>query len=129
MGQLGYDMAPSEFTRRLGRLGGDSIFVAVDGDACRGLMVLHIAAMLQVGHGVARIMTLVVDAACRGQGVGRRLTLHAAAWARAAGCDVLELTTGVQREQAHAFYTAAGFTMGALRFSMDLCDAGRETGS
>jgi GNAT superfamily N-acetyltransferase len=120
MGQLGYEMTLDQFGRRMALLGADVTVVASEGDVCHGLMVLHRAAMLQVGHSVARIMTLVVDEASRGRGVGRLLTGYAERWARAAGCDVLELTTNLRRTEAHAFYEAAGFTKGAYRFHMPL---------
>jgi aminoglycoside 6'-N-acetyltransferase I len=63
---------------------------------------------------------MVVDARQARRGIGRVLVKAGAQAARAAGCDVLELTTGPQREDAHAFYRAIGFSETAKRFSRSL---------
>ncbi len=80
--------------------------------------------MLHLPAPVARFGSLVVAEGARGRGVGALLVREAAALARAEGCAELELTTGLRRHAAHAFYAARGFTWTALRFGRTLLDGG-----
>ena len=50
---------------------------------------------------------------------------HAAAIARAAGCDMVRLTSGFQREAAHGFYEAQGMSKTGFTFRMLLTDRGK----
>jgi GNAT superfamily N-acetyltransferase len=52
----------------------------------------------------AEVLALVVDGACRGQGIGRRLMRTAEDWARDRGLVALRVRTRVARAQAHRFY-------------------------
>ncbi len=70
--------------------------------------------MLHVEGESARITVLVVDPAARREGIAATLVNRAREWA--AACPVLEVTTGLQREDAHEFYRALGFVPSALRF-------------
>jgi GNAT superfamily N-acetyltransferase len=58
----------------------------------------------------ATIGGLVVDESNRRSGIGERLMNHAENWARDRDCKVLWLRSGEAREDAHAFYTAIGYT-------------------
>lgn len=53
---------------------------------------------------------LVVDAAYRGKGVGKRLIRAVEDWARAQGLAVVRLSANVARTDAHGFYDRNGFT-------------------
>lgn len=57
----------------------------------------------------ARIEDLVVEPRSRGSGVGRQLVEAAVAQARAAGADVVDLTSNPQREAANRLYLRLGF--------------------
>jgi ribosomal protein S18 acetylase RimI-like enzyme len=57
----------------------------------------------------ARIEDVVVDAAARGAGVGRRLTEVAIERARGAGAKSIGLTSRPARAAANALYTSMGF--------------------
>ena len=70
--------------------------------------------MLHVEGQTARITALVVAPGFRRQGIASALVARAREWS--AGCAVLELTTGTQRTDAHAFYTREGFVSNAIRF-------------
>ncbi|MFC5513178.1 GNAT family N-acetyltransferase [Massilia jejuensis] len=60
------------------------------------------------GYGEAKCM--VVDAAARGQGIGRALLEQLALHALAAGVHELRLTTGARQRDAIALYERFGFT-------------------
>lgn len=113
--QLGYQVTEADIQARLAALTPeDCVLVAAEAETLPGIIALHRAEILHIGR-VARIMTLVVDEAARGKGVGRLLLEAGADWARQQGCAVLELTSGKQRLRAHAFYEGLGFTASGLR--------------
>ena len=115
---------PVEAAERLERIGRDpdgTLLVATGFDgAVIGLVAVHWCTMMQQERPVARITTMVVDDRERRRGIGRMLMKAAAQAARAAGCDVLELTTALHRAEAQAFYQSIGFTLTAQRFSRSL---------
>lgn len=63
---------------------------------------------------------LVVTAARRSQGIGRRLLDAATAWARDRGCTHLLLNSAVTRTDAHRFYLANGMTQTSLNFGREI---------
>jgi GNAT superfamily N-acetyltransferase len=97
--------------------------VAVGGDDVVGVVALSVAPFFERPGLGGRVVTLVVDAQARGRGVGRRLLAEAEATARARGCVRMEITSARSRDDAHAFYRAAGYTDWcdrAARFLKDL---------
>jgi len=121
--QLGYDVTASGAARRLGLLGStgcDPIYLAIEGERPLGLIAMHWTLMLQAEGPVARITALVVDEQERRREIGRQLLEHAIAAARRAGCVRIELTTALDRADAHRFYRANGFTATSLRFSREI---------
>ena len=62
-------------------------------------------------HGESRgeIVGLVVDAAHRGRGVGRRLVAEVEAWAAARGLEVVTVRSNVARTESHPFYERLGY--------------------
>ena len=86
-----------------------------DGAVC-GLIALDFMYYLPLGTTTCRITALVVTSAAQGRGVGRQLLREAERRARAAAAARLELTSGSQRSDAHAFYKACGYSDGTLRF-------------
>lgn len=58
---------------------------------------------------MAEIAGLVVDEACRGRGVGKRLMLAVEAWAGEKGCSSIGLRSNVIRKEAHTFYKNLGY--------------------
>lgn len=57
------------------------------------------------------IMSLAVDSAFRGLGLGRMLLDAIEGWARAAGCTGVRLVSGFDRVDAHQFYLHCGYTL------------------
>ena len=117
---LGHPASPTDVARRLARAreldpGGFQV-VAVTDDQVVGFVAAHLTPMLHRELPVGRVTTLVVAENRRGQGVGSFLLAAAENWCRDQGTIRIELTTGVERADAHAFYDRRGFRREGLRF-------------
>jgi ribosomal protein S18 acetylase RimI-like enzyme len=66
---------------------------------------------------IAYVYAMVVDAACRGQGIGTELIREVIDSAGKRGLKRVELDSGFPREKAHAFYEKLGFEKRAYLFS------------
>lgn len=93
-----------------------------EGRVC-GLVALDFMYYLPLDTITCRITALVVTAQSQGQGLGRQLLREAERRARVAGAARLELTSGSQRSDAHAFYKACGYSDGTVRFIKRLGEA------
>ena len=58
---------------------------------------------------LCRITSIVVDEKKRGSGVGSKLINHAKSVALSKKCNILEVTTSLQRQQTHEYYESIGF--------------------
>ena len=109
--QLGYPATPESIQERLRLLasqGESSVRVAlVDGEVV-GWIQVGCTLSLEAGA-QAILLGLVVDEACRGQGIGAALVGEAEAWARARGLAILRVRTQVTRTDTHRFYANLGF--------------------
>ena len=63
---------------------------------------------------------LVTTEGARSQGVGRALLDALFEKARAAGCHILDLDSGVHRPDAHRFYMREGLTITSFQFARSL---------
>jgi GNAT superfamily N-acetyltransferase len=63
---------------------------------------------------------LVTTASSRSAGVGQALLAELEGRARAAGCAVLDLDSGVQRHDAHRFYLRERMAISAHHFTKQL---------
>jgi GNAT superfamily N-acetyltransferase len=126
--ELGYPTSVAEAAERLAR-GAESVLVADDGRRLLGLLSIWSQLPIARAKPVARITALVVRSETRGQGIGKMLMEHAVTWARDAGCDGIELTSGMrsEREQAHQFYAALGFQKTSYRFWLSLSDSSHDS--
>ncbi|MEN9434600.1 MAG: hypothetical protein RLZZ422_2189 [Pseudomonadota bacterium] len=70
-----------------------------------------------------RITTLVVEEKLRGWGIGKQLIDYAQQYATHHHCQVLELTTGLQRTAAHQFYESLGFEQVSYKYTKRLTKA------
>ena len=63
---------------------------------------------------------LVTSAAERSHGFGRVLLAELCERARAEGCTIVDLDSGVQRSHAHRFYMREGLTISAFHFMKEI---------
>ena len=86
-----------------------------DGAVC-GLIALDFMYYLPLGTITCRVTALVVTPTAQGLGIGRQLLKEAERRARTGGASRIELTSGSQRTEAHAFYRACGYKDSSVRF-------------
>ncbi|WP_158601724.1 GNAT family N-acetyltransferase [Solilutibacter pythonis] len=86
-----------------------------EGMVC-GLIALDFMYYLPLDTTTCRITAMVVTPEAQGRGFGKALLREAERRARAGGAARLEITSGSQRTDAHAFYRACGYSDGTLRF-------------
>ena len=117
LGELGYPTTAGEAAERL-RRPGERVLLAESDGSTLGLASLTVGSLVQYAAPVARLTALVVTEAARGRGTGRRLIARAEELAREAGCDGIELTSGIrpERQAAHRFYEALGYERTSYRF-------------
>jgi ribosomal protein S18 acetylase RimI-like enzyme len=111
--QLGYPTTPEALRDRLQKIEREAeheVCVAEAGSEVLGWIDLLVERALVSGNEV-EIAGLVVDEACRGRGLGRRLMEHAEQWAREKGCRSVRLRSNVVRAEAHAFYERLGYSV------------------
>lgn len=106
--------------RRLADSGVDRVIVAVVGGRVVGVAGVTYAWLLHADAPTARLMSIVVDEAFRGHGIGRQLVEASIDQARVWGCDRLELTSRLERAGAHSFYQSVGFAETSKKFQMQL---------
>ena len=93
-----------------------------DGAVC-GLIALDFMYYLPLGTTTCRVTALVVTPTAQGLGIGRALLKEAERRARTGGAARIELASGSQRTEAHAFYRACGYSDGTVRFVKPLGSA------
>lgn len=73
--------------------------------------MIHLRYELQLHHNdwVCELMECVVDETCRSIGIGEKLIKYAQQRVLERNIQAIELTSGVQRTRAHAFYEKQGF--------------------
>jgi GNAT superfamily N-acetyltransferase len=112
---------PAQIRWRLLRLQAgdvDRVFAAQVEGRVVGFAGVTYAWLFHADLPTARLMSIVVDEGCRGQGIGRRLVEASTEQARAWGCDRLELTSRLERAGAHSFYESVGFSHVSKKFQM-----------
>ena len=125
LAELGYPTDPAAMPGRLAAIrasGGTVLLAAPDGEEPVGLVGLHAFPVLHATGSVAYITALVVAARAQGKGAGRALVAAAEAWARAAGCTRLTVTSGEHRSGAHTFYPRVGMPYTGRRYSRALAN-------
>ena len=100
-----------------------ALVLARNAGAVCGLIALDFMYYLPLGTTTCRITAMVVTPDAQGRGVGRQLLREAERRARTGGAARLEITSGSQRIDAHAFYKACGYSDGTVRFVKTLLNA------
>jgi GNAT superfamily N-acetyltransferase len=96
---------------------GGEVLVADDGTAVVGVcQLLDLAHLQHQGGRVAEIESVHVAADRRGTGIGSLLLAAAGEWASSRGCYRVQLTSHVERADAHRFYEANGFVASHVGF-------------
>lgn len=101
--------------------GGNRLIVAEqDGRvvACYQLTLISVLSLTAARR--AQVEGVRVAADLRGRGLGAALMADAEARARAAGCQLIQLTTNATRTDAHRFYARLGFTPSHIGFKKPL---------
>ncbi|NIM04709.1 MAG: GNAT family N-acetyltransferase [Armatimonadetes bacterium] len=110
--QLGYAATAEEMQRRLNSIEEDkthAVYVAeVSGENVVGWVHIYSSYLLVRGS-QAEIGGLIVDASHRRSGIGQLLIQHAEEWARAKGCNSINIRSNITRREAHAFYKKIGY--------------------
>ena len=105
-GELGYPVAADVLERRFAALnGGDTevVYVAVqNGDIVGWIHLREFYDLLE--EPTMEIRGLIVDARCRGKGIGQRLVAAGELRARERGIGRMRVTSNIVRERAHRFY-------------------------
>ncbi|MBN1260568.1 MAG: GNAT family N-acetyltransferase [Anaerolineae bacterium] len=117
--QLGYPAVEEEVHRRFQRLVAEpthAVYVAEVSTQVVGWIHLYDYTTLMI-EPLAMVGGLVVDAAYRGLGIGRRLMTHAEQWALDHGCTTVYLKSNAIRVAAHAFYKALGYQIVKTQFA------------
>ena len=126
LSELGYPCDRGDAMQRIDAIHANDrqalVVARVDG-IVSGLIAIDFMYYLPLDTVTCRITALVVTSSARGQGLGRQLLREAERRARAGGAARLELSSGSQRTDAHAFYRACGFGDGTVRFIKRLGDA------
>jgi GNAT superfamily N-acetyltransferase len=108
-------------------------FAAIDADPNQQLLVAEadgtVVGMLQVtfipglsrqGSWRANVEAVRVAAELRGRGIGSQLMAQAEQLARERGCRLVQLTSDLQRADAHRFYTRLGYSASHAGFKKPL---------
>jgi len=121
--ELGYPCEIDEAADRIDAIAGNDrqalVLARRDGAVC-GLIALDFMYYLPLGTITCRVTALVVTPTAQGLGIGRQLLKEADRRARSGGASRIELTSGSQRTEAHAFYRACGYKDSSVRFVKQL---------
>jgi GNAT superfamily N-acetyltransferase len=110
--QLGYPTDTERVRARMDTWLADprsALFVAEVDGLVVGVAALHAMPLLERDGNQGRLVALVVDDSCRGQGVGRMLMTEVEQEARRLGCGRMEVTSSRARDAAHGFYPGVGY--------------------
>lgn len=99
---------------------GAEAFVAEWQGQPAGLLMLHPEHDHFTQHARAYVDLLLVTPAAEGNGIGRRLMVHAEEWAREHGCCEVVLDVFASNSAAIAFYTRVGYAPDHIRMAKPL---------
>jgi GNAT superfamily N-acetyltransferase len=112
--QLGYSMPVSTTQNRILTVldqPGHCAFVGEQDGVVVGWIHLYISHIIESTNSHVEIGGLVVDEACRGQGIGKALVQAGENWTLKCGLLDIRLRSAVKRIDAHAFYEKLGYQL------------------
>ncbi|MGH7934749.1 MAG: GNAT family N-acetyltransferase [Candidatus Binataceae bacterium] len=121
MRQLRTDLVEPEFLQRIKQQqrNGYRLCYLTDGEFVRSVAGFRLIENLANGR-VFYVDDLVTDSNVRSKGYGQQLLDWLTAEGKAAGCDTLELDSGVQRFAAHRFYLRNRMDIASHHFRINL---------
>ncbi len=123
MHELGYPNSLAFFKERfdtLANTGFDKVLVAEREGVVQGMITLHFIHLPHLAGNLCRVVALAVRNEFKRQGIGAKLMIKTEEIAREKNCAKIELTSGLERTEAHDFYRAIGFEEKSRRFTKDL---------
>jgi GNAT superfamily N-acetyltransferase len=126
IGQLGYEVTSDEVAGRLGGMEADgrAVLVAESGGRVVGCLSTSVMRVIHRPAPIGRISMMVVEEGLRGRGIGAMLVAAAEAHLLQQGCQLVEVTSNLARERAHAFYERLGYEKTSVRLA---CEPGTRT--
>jgi GNAT superfamily N-acetyltransferase len=119
LSELGYPATEEVVRDRLNvivqRQDGELLVAELDAEVV-GLVCLQVIPLFHLAEPLGRITALVISSKLKRHGIGRRLVAEAERLAWRQGCGRIEITSGDQRADAHAFYEAVGYEQMSRRF-------------
>jgi GNAT superfamily N-acetyltransferase len=109
--QLGYPLDAQEVQRRYDAVAESTdhtLMVAEEAGRVIALCHVYVRPALDKPP-EAIVQALVVDRACRGNGVGKIMMAAAEMWAAERGFSSVALSSNISRDDAHAFYKALDY--------------------
>jgi GNAT superfamily N-acetyltransferase len=120
-GELGFPSSPGEIRQRLESIG-SPVLVAVRDGAVVGTATTNVMRVVHRPRPVGRLSALIVAERQRGNGIGRALVRAVEELLKAEGCGLIEITSNLKREDAHAFYKRLGYETTSYRFKKSLVE-------
>jgi GNAT superfamily N-acetyltransferase len=115
---------PESYLRAFAEIEADKnnelIVAELDGKIVGTLQITFTPSISFQGGRRATVESVRVDAECRGRGIGRELMKWAIERAREEKCVSMQLTTNIERADAHRFYENLGFKKSHLGMKLDL---------
>ena len=119
-GEISLELA-GRVWRRIGQYPNYRVYVGLVEEKIVGSFSLLILDQLgHMGRPSGIVESVVVERACRGQGVGRKMMDFAMDRCREARCYKMALSSNVKRTAAHAFYESLGFTRHGYSFEIEM---------
>lgn len=123
LSELGYPDSENAVAARLAALIAherDVVLVAVRDSGVCAVASIHLIPLFHRDDHLARVTSFVVAESHRRQGVGSALITACEAWAHERGAKRVEITSGDQRDDAHAFYERHGFGRQGVRLTKSI---------
>ena len=109
--QLGYIISLKELTERVHLISSgreSTLLVVANNKSIVGCVQVMIDRRLAEGS-YGEVVSLVVDEAKRGQGIGKQLVEGAEAWVISKGYNRMRVRSNAMRDKAHRFFETLGF--------------------